>query len=148
MPQSPCGLERIVAVFVEVFGAFGLTISESKTETTCMPILLAPATQIIFNATEQQYRQTTSFTYLGSAVSETPNLSDEIDQGIRAGWMSLRCYTRELYDSPKVSLLPLKTRMVRSEVVEALYTDARHGPPLRATRTSSVRHITGLCFEF
>ena len=34
-------------VFVEVFGAFGLTISESQTETMCMPIPLAPATKIV-----------------------------------------------------------------------------------------------------
>ena len=50
----------------------------------------------------------------------TPNLSDEIDRRIRAGWMSFKRCTRELYNRPKVSLLPLKARMVRSEVVEAL----------------------------
>ena len=118
--RSPRGLGRMMAVFVEVFGTFGLTISESKTETMCMPIPRAPATKIVFNATGQQYRQTTSFTYLGGTVSETPNLSDEIDQRIRAGWIGFKRYTRELYDRPKASLLPLKARMVRPEVVEAL----------------------------
>ncbi|CAN0285709.1 unnamed protein product [Ascophyllum nodosum] len=34
--------------------------------------------------------------------------------------MSFRRYTRELDDHPKASLLHLKARMVRSEVVEAL----------------------------
>ena len=72
-----------MAVFVEVFGTFGLTISESKTETMCMPIPHAPATKIVLNATGQQYRQTTSSTYLGSTVTETLNLSDEIDRRIR-----------------------------------------------------------------
>ena len=38
----------MMAVFVEVFGTFGLTISESKTETMCMPIPRAPATKIVF----------------------------------------------------------------------------------------------------
>ena len=118
--RSPRGLGRMMAVFVEVFGAFGLTILESKTETMCMPIPRAPVTQIASNATEQQYRQTTSFTYLGSAVTETPNPPDEIDRRIRAGSMSFRRYTRELYDRPKASILPLKARMVRSEVMEAL----------------------------
>ena len=42
--QSTRGLERMMAIFVEVFGAFDLTISESKTETMCMPIPRAPAT--------------------------------------------------------------------------------------------------------
>ena len=118
--RSTLGLGRMMAVFVEVFGAFGLTISESKTETMCMPIPRAPATKIVFNATGQQYRQTTSFTYLGGTVTEMPNLSDEIDRRIRAGWMGFKRYKRELYDLPKASLLPLKARMVRSEVVEAL----------------------------
>ena len=68
--RSTRGLGRMMAVLVEVFGAFGLTISESKTETMCMPIPRAPATKIlvVFNATGQQYRQTTSFTYLGGTV--------------------------------------------------------------------------------
>ena len=48
---SPRGLGRMMAVFVGVFGAFGLTISESKTETMFMPIPRAPATKIVFNAT-------------------------------------------------------------------------------------------------
>ena len=46
--RSPRGLERMMVVFVEGFGGFVLTISESKTETMCMPIPRAPATQIVF----------------------------------------------------------------------------------------------------
>ena len=118
--RSPRGLEGMIAVFVEVFGAFNLIVSESKTETMSMPIPRAPATQIVVNATGQQYRQTTSFVYFGGAVTETPNLSDEIDRLLRAGWMSFRWYSRELYDRPKGILLPLKARMVMPEVVEAL----------------------------
>ena len=118
--RSPRGLGQVMAVFVEVFGTFGLTISESKTETMCMPISRAPATKIVFNATGKQYCQTTSFTYLGGTMTETLNLSDEIDRRIRAGWMSFKRYTRELYDRPKASLLPLKARILGSEVVEAL----------------------------
>ena len=36
--RSPRRLGRMMAVFVEAFGTFGLAISESKTETICMPI--------------------------------------------------------------------------------------------------------------
>ena len=128
--RSPRGLGRMMAVFVEVLGTFGLTISESKTETMCMLIPRAPATKIVFNATGQQYRQTTSFTYLGGTVNETPNLSDEIDRRIRAGWMGFKRYKRELYDRPKASLLPLKVRMVRSKVVEALLYGCATWTPL------------------
>ena len=54
--RSPRGLGRMMAIFVGVFGTFGLTISESKTETMCMPIPRALATKMVFNATGQQYR--------------------------------------------------------------------------------------------
>ena len=101
-------LGRMIAVFVEVFGTFGLTISESKKETMCMPIPRAPATKIVLNATGYKYRQTTFFTYLGGTVNETPNLSDEIDRRIRAGWMGFKRYKRELYGRPKANLLPVK----------------------------------------
>ena len=133
--RSPRGLGRKMAVFVEVFGTFGLTISESKTKTMCMPIPRAQATKIVFNATGQQYRQTTSFTYLEGTVTETPNLSDEIDRRIRERWMGFKRYTRELYDRPKASLLPLKAGMVRCEVVEALLYGSATLTPLKGHYT-------------
>ena len=123
---------------VEFFGTFSLTISESKTETICMLIPRAPTAKIVFNATGQQYRQTTSFTYLGGTVTKTPNLSDEIDQRVRVGWMGFKRYKRELYDRPKASLLPLKARMVTSEVVEALLYGCATLTPLKG-------HYAKLC---
>ena len=129
--RSPRGLGRMMAVFAEVFGAFGLTISESKTETMCMPIPRASATKIVFNATRQQYRQTTSFIYLGGTVTEIPNLSDEIDRRILPGWMGFKRYKRELYDRPKASLVPLKALMVRTEVIEALLYGCVTWTPLK-----------------
>ena len=48
--RSPRGLWRMMAVFVEVFGTFGSTIiSENKTETMCMPIPHALATNAVFS---------------------------------------------------------------------------------------------------
>ena len=145
---SPRGLGRMMAVFVDVFGTFGLTISESKTETMCMPISRAPATKIVFNAKGQQYRQTTSFAYLGGILTETQNLADDIDRWIRAGWMRFKHYKRELYGRPKASLLPLKARMVRSEVVEALLCGCATWTPLKShyTKLRAAHHI-GCCFE-
>ena len=52
--RSPRGLGRMMAVFAEVFDTFGLTISESKTETMCMPIPRAPATTPRGNSTARQ----------------------------------------------------------------------------------------------
>ena len=133
--RSPRGLGRMMAVFVEVFGTFGLTITESRTETMCMLIPRAPATKTVFNATWQQYRQTTPFTYLGGTVTETPNLSEVIELRTSAGWMGFKRYTRELHDRPKASLLPLKARMVRSEVVDALLYGCATWTPLKGHYT-------------
>ena len=128
--------------FVGVFGTFGLTISESKTETIYMPIPRAAATRIVFNVTGQRYRQTTSFAYFGGTLTETPNLLDEIDRRIRAGRMSFKRYKRELYDRPKASLLPLKARMVRSEIVETLLYGCATWTPLKRyyTELRTSRH--------
>ena len=110
----------------------------------------SPATKIVFNATGQQYRQTTSFIYLGGTETETPNLSDEIDRRIRAGWMGFKRYKRELYDRPKTSLLHLEARIVRSEVVEALLyrcatwtTLKGHYAKLRTTHHRMLLRILG-----
>ena len=107
-----------------------------------MPIPRAPATPIMFNSTGQQYRQTTSFAYLGGAVTETPNISAEIDRRIRAGWMSFERYTRELYDRPKASLLHLKARIVKYEVVEALLYECATCAPLKVhyNKLSTAHH--------
>ena len=45
---------------------------------------------------------------------------EEVDRWTRAGWMSFKRYKRELFDRSKASLLPLKGRIMRPEVVEAL----------------------------
>ena len=123
--RSPRGLERMMMVLVKVFGEFGLPISDSKTETMYIPISRAPATQIVFHATEQQY----GHHRLEGTVTETSNkLSAEIEQRVRAGWKSLRRYSWELHDCPKVSVLHLKVRMVESEVVETLLYGCDHAP--------------------
>ena len=76
-------------------------------------------------------------------MTKTPNLTDEIDRQIRAGWRSFKRYKRELYDRPKASLLPLKARMVRSEVVEALLYRCATWTPLKGhyTKLSATHHI-------
>ena len=133
--RSPRGLGWMMAIFVRVFGTLVLTISESRTESMCMPIRRAPATKIAVNAMGQQYRQTIYFTYLGGTVTETPNLSDEIDCRIRAGRVSFERYKRGLFDRPKASRLPPKPRMVRSEVIEALLYGCVTWTPLRGHYT-------------
>ena len=84
-----------------------------------MPPPRTPRTMVQIEAAGQTYKQVQSFTYLGGAVTEVPDMSVEIARRTRACWMRIRRYLRELYDQPKVSL-SLKTRMVKTEAIEAL----------------------------
>ena len=70
-------------------------------------------------ADRQTYKHLQSFTNLGGAVAETPDMSVEIARRTRACLMHIRRYLRELFDQQKVAL-SLKTRMVKAEATEAL----------------------------
>ena len=127
-----------MAAFLVVFGIFVMTFSESKTETMRMPILCVPATHTVFNATGHQYYEITSFVHLRSAVNETPNLSAKIDRRIRTGWISFMCYTLEPRGQPKASLLHVKIRIVKSEVVETLLYQYTTWTPLKGHYTNNL----------
>ena len=116
--RSPQGLAEMMEVIVEACRAFALTVSAKKTETMCMPPPRTPRTIVRIEAAGQIYKQVRSFTYLGGAVTETPDMSAEIVRRTRACWMRIRRCSRELYGQPKVAL-SLKTRMVRAEAIEA-----------------------------
>ena len=117
--RSPQGLARNMEVIVEMCRAFALTVSAKKTETMCMPPPRTPRTMVQIEAAGQTYKQVQSFTYLGGAVTEVPDMSVKIDKRARACWMRIKWYLRELYDQPKVAP-SLKTRMVKAEAIEAL----------------------------
>ena len=114
---SPQGLAKIMEVILEVFRAFAL--SAKKAETVCMPPPRTPRTMVRIEAAGQIYKHMQSFIYLGGAVTETPDMSVEIARRTRVCWMRTRRYSGELYDQPKVAL-SLKTRMVKTEAIEAL----------------------------
>ena len=85
--RPPRGLERIMAIFVEIFGAFGLTIPEGKTETIRMPISLAHATQLVFNATGPQCRQTTPSSIWEASSLTLQTCRPRLTTGsVRGGW--------------------------------------------------------------
>ena len=84
-----------------------------------MPLPRTPRTMVRVEAAKQIFRQVQSFTYLGGALTETPNMSIEIARLTRACWMRIRWYLRELYDHPKVTL-SFKTRILKAEAIKAL----------------------------
>ena len=95
------------------------------------------------------YKQVQPFTYLGDAVTETPDMCVEIARWTRACWMRIRRYLRELYDQSKVALY-LKTRMVKADAIEALLYGCstwtlrqEHYAKLRTVHHRVLLHIIG-----
>ena len=82
--RSPQGLAKKMEVIVEVCRAFALTVSAKKTETMCIPLPRTPRTMVRIEAAEQIYKQVQYSTYLGGAVTETPDMSVEIARRTRA----------------------------------------------------------------
>ena len=119
--QSPEQLKKMVGVIVAVCAAFGLTVSEAKTEIICLRAKGMPESTATFSvkAADQVYNQMNEFVYLGGTVNHNADLFIEVVRRIRNAWLSFRKYTLELYDRPSAPL-ELKTRMLRAEVLEIM----------------------------
>ena len=114
-------LRKMMGVIVVVYAAFGLTVSEAKTEIVCLRAKGMSESTAIFSVevAGQVYNQTNEFVYLGGNVNHNPDLSIEVDRRIPNARCSFRKYTLELYDRPSAPL-ELKTRMLRAEVLETM----------------------------
>ena len=119
--QSPEQLKKMMRVMIVVVcAAFGLTVSEAKTEIMYLCAKGMPESTATFSveAADQVYNQTNEFVYLGGNVNHNADLSIEVDRRIRNTWCSFRS-TLELYDRPSAPL-ELKIRMLRAEVLETM----------------------------
>ena len=112
--QSPEQLRKMI-----LCAAFGLTISEAKTEIMCLRAKGVPESTAIFSveAACQVYNQTSEFVYLGGNVNHNADLFIEVDRRIRNAWCSFRKYTLELYNRPSAPV-EIKIRIRRAEVFE------------------------------
>ena len=106
---------------VVVCAAFGLIVSEAKTEIMCLRAKKIAESTIILSveAADQVYSQTNEFVCLGGNVNRNAHLSIEVDRRIRNAWCSFRKYILKLYDRPSAPL-ELKIRILRAEVLEAM----------------------------
>ena len=128
--RSPEQPRKMVEVVVVVCAAFGLTVSEAKTEIMSLRAKGMPESTATFSveAANQVYNQTNEFVYLGRNVNHNADLSIEVDQRIRNAWCSFRKYTIERYDRPSAPL-ELKIRMLRAELLETmLYSCVTRSP--------------------
>ena len=128
-----------MGVIMVVCAAFGLTVSEVKTEIMCLRAKGMPESTAPFSveAAGQVYNQTNEFVYHGGNVNQNADLSIKVDRRVRNAWCSFRKYTLELYDRPSAPL-ELKIRMLRAEVLETmLYGCAAWSP--RACHYNTLR---------
>ena len=90
--QSPKKLRKTMGVIVVVCAAFGVAVSEAKTETMCLRAKGMPASIAIFSAEAvgQVYNQTNVFLYLGGNVNHNADLYIEVDRRTRNAWCSFR----------------------------------------------------------
>ena len=126
--RSPEQLRKMMEVIVVVCAAFGLTVSEAKTDIMCLRAIGMPESSV--EAAGQVYTQANEFVSLGGNVNHNADLSIEVDRRIRNAWCSFRKYTLELYDRPSAPL-ELKIRMIRAEVLEKPVVRLCHVEPAR-----------------
>ena len=87
--QSPEQLRNMMGVIVIVCTAFGLAVSEAKTEEMmCLRAKGMSESTAIFSveAAGQVYNQTNEFVYLGGNVNRNADLFIEFDRRIRNAW--------------------------------------------------------------
>ena len=119
--QPPEQLKKMMGVVVVVCAAFGLTVSEAKTEIMCLRAKGMPESIATFSveAVGQVYNQLNEFVYLGGNVNHNADLSIKADRRICNVWCSFRKYTHELCDRPSAPI-ELKIRMLKAEVLETM----------------------------
>ena len=121
--------------------AFGLTVSEAKTEIMCLRTRGIPDVATTFSVEKagQVYKQAHDFVYLGRNVNPDADLSIEVGRRIRNTWCSFRKYSLELYDRPSAPL-ELNIRMIKAEFSRVDAVQLRYMEltlvPLRCAATS------------
>ena len=78
-------------MIVVVCAAFGLTVSEAKTEIMCLRAKGMRESTAIFSveAAGQMYNKTNESVKIGNNVNHNPDLSIEVDRHIRNAWLLL-----------------------------------------------------------
>ena len=106
VPQTPEQLRKMMGVIAVLCAAFGLAVSEAKTETMCLRTKGMPeATTILFSleTDDQVYSQTNEFVYISGGMSplmQCRPVHREVDRRIPNAWFSSRNNTLELTARP------------------------------------------------
>ena len=116
--RSPEGQERMMAAIVTACSAFGLTVSEAKTEIMCLQTQGGEKVSFTIYSAGQVYKETIEFVYLGGAITADRDLS-KITWCLQRVWACFQRYKMDIYDRPGVRLW-LKVRLLKAEVIQTL----------------------------
>ena len=143
--RSPQGVAKMMEVIVEVCRAFALTVSAKKTATMCMPPPRTPRTMVQIEAAGQTYKQVQSFTYLGGAVTEVPDIPLKSPDGpAHDGCASGGTYGSSTTN--RKSRSPSRPEWLRRRQSRPSCMDAVRGPFARNTTPNSAPYTTESCF--
>ena len=110
----------MMTVIATTCAAFGLKVSEVKTEILCLQTKHGGNVPFTMTAAGQVYKQTPEFVYEGGAFSaDCTSRSVEVTRRLQRVWACFGRYKMENYNRPGVCLR-LKVRMLGAEVVETL----------------------------
>ena len=132
--QSPEQLKKMMGVIVVVCTAFGLTVSEAKTEIVCLRAKGMSESTATFSVevAGQVYNQTNEFVYLGGNVNHNADPSIEVDRRVRNAWYSFRRYTlehvRPTERSPRAQNPDAKSRGTRANAVRLCHMEPARVP--------------------
>ena len=118
LSRSSAGPERMMTVIATACSAFGLTISDAKTEIMCLQTKVgrrrrSPSMQ------PARYTKTITFVYLGGAITADRELCIEITRRLQRVWACFQRYKKKVYDRPGVRLRS-KVQWLKDDVVETL----------------------------
>jgi len=144
--SSPDGLQRTINAVAEAYSRSGLAINTGKTEvlSMCQP----PIPALLIN--QQPLKNVEEFTYLGSVLSNTNDLSSEVQRRIGLasasfGRLSHRVFmNRNLTIKTKVSVYEAVCLSILLYGSESWVLYRRHLNKLEAFHTSSLQRILGV----
>ena len=113
------GLGRMLTMLVTACAAFGLTVSQEKTEIMCLQTQGVDKVSFTSNAAGQVYKQTIGFVYMGRATTADRDLSTEIWRRLQRAWACFQRYKMQTYYRPGVRLR-WKVLLLEAEVTETL----------------------------
>ena len=117
--HTPEALQNIIAAAVTSYTRMGLTINTQKTEVLCQTSAGLPQQPITLTAAGQQLLTVPTFRYLGSIMSDTCSMDDEIQNRLKQASASFGRLRRRVFQNNNLKL-HTKVLVYRAVCITAL----------------------------